>query len=33
MVVLHSFVKKTQEIPKPEIDLARKRLKELHHGR
>lgn len=29
IVILHSFVKKTQKTPKKELDLARKRLKEL----
>jgi phage-related protein len=32
IVVLHSFVKKTQETPDAELRLARKRLKEVHHG-
>ena len=29
IVMLHSFVKKSQKIPKKEIDIARKRLKEV----
>ena len=29
IIILHSFVKKTQKTPKKELDLARKRLKEL----
>ena len=29
IVVLHSFIKKTQETPKREIDFARKRQKEV----
>ena len=29
IVILHSFVKKSQKIPKKEIDVARKRLKEV----
>ena len=29
VLVFHAFVKKTQRTPPPEIDLARKRLKEL----
>jgi phage-related protein len=29
IVVLHSFIKKTQETPKREIDVARKRQKEV----
>lgn len=29
MVLLHSFVKKTQKTPQPDLDLARKRQKEL----
>lgn len=32
IVVLHSFVKKTQETPDAELRLARKRLKEVQHG-
>jgi len=28
MVLLHGFVKKTQKMPKPDLDLALKRLKE-----
>lgn len=29
IVILHSFIKKTQEIPKKELDIARKRLQEV----
>jgi phage-related protein len=29
VLVFHAFVKKTQRTPAPEIELARKRLKEL----
>ena len=29
VVILHSFVKKTQKTPKKELDKAKKRLKEL----
>jgi len=29
VIVLHSFVKKTQKTPKKEIKLARQRLKEV----
>ena len=32
IVVLHSFVKKTQETPDAEMRLARKRLKDVPHG-
>jgi phage-related protein len=32
IVVVHAFVKKTQEIPDKELRLARKRVKELQHG-
>ena len=32
IVVLHSFVKKTQETPVAELRLARKRLKDVQHG-
>ncbi len=34
IVVLHSFVKKTQETPKKELDVAHKRAKEVkQHGK
>jgi len=29
IVILHSFIKKTQKTPKKELDMARKKLKEL----
>ncbi len=29
IVILHSFIKKTQKAPKKELEMARKRLKEL----
>jgi len=29
IVILHSFIKKTQKTPKKELEMARKRLKEL----
>jgi phage-related protein len=29
IIILHSFIKKSQKIPKKEIDLARKRMKEV----
>ena len=32
IVVLHSFVKKTQETPDSEMRVARKRLKDVQHG-
>ena len=32
VVVLHAFIKKSQQTPDAELKLARKRLKELHHG-
>ena len=32
VVVLHAFIKKTQQTPDKELNLARKRLKELPHG-
>ncbi len=32
IVMLHSFVKKTQETPDPEMRVARKRLKDVQHG-
>lgn len=32
IVILHAFVKKTQETPEKELRLARKRMKELRNG-
>ena len=32
VLVLHAFIKKTQQTPIKELNLARKRLKELLHG-
>jgi phage-related protein len=32
VVMLHSFVKKTQKTPLREIDVARKRMKEIKHA-
>jgi len=32
MVLLHGFIKKTQKTPKPELELAKKRKKEVNHG-
>jgi phage-related protein len=32
IVFLHHFVKKTKKTPPKEIDIARKRMKELRHG-
>ncbi len=32
IVVIHAFIKKTQETPDKEHKLARKRAKELQHG-
>lgn len=29
IVILHSFVKKTQKIPKKDLDLARRRMREI----
>jgi phage-related protein len=31
MVLLHGFVKKTQKTPKPDLDLAVKRMKEVEN--
>jgi hypothetical protein len=33
IVVLHAFIKKTQETPGRELKLARKRMKDLQKGR
>ena len=32
IVVLHSFVKKTDKTPPREFEVARRRMKEHHHG-
>lgn len=32
VVVLHAFIKKSQQTPDVELKLARKRLKEVQHG-
>lgn len=32
IVMLHAFIKKTQKTPPKELELARKRLKELKYG-
>ncbi len=32
MVLLHGFVKKSQRAPQQDITLARKRMREVHHG-
>jgi phage-related protein len=31
IIILHAFIKKTQETPKSDIDIARKRLSEIIH--
>ncbi len=33
IVILHAFVKKTEETPERELKLARKRMKEVKDGR
>jgi phage-related protein len=32
IVVLHAFIKKSQQTPDSELKIARKRLKEVQHG-
>lgn len=32
IIILHSFIKKTQKTPDRELKTARKRLKEIKHG-
>ncbi|EQD30455.1 bacteriophage protein [mine drainage metagenome] len=32
VVILHAFIKKSQETPVPEIKIARKRMKEVQNG-
>jgi phage-related protein len=33
MVLLHAFIKKTQQTPNEDLDLAVKRLKEVESGK
>lgn len=33
VMMLHAFVKKTQKTPQREIEIARKRMKEIKHGK
>ena len=33
VVILHSFIKKTNKTPKKELDIARKRMKEVQNGK
>jgi phage-related protein len=30
-VILHAFIKKTEKTPRKELDLARRRLREIRH--
>ena len=32
IIILHGFIKKSQQIPIAEMKTARQRLKEIHHG-
>lgn len=32
VVVVHAFIKKTQQTPDQDLKIARRRVKELHHG-
>ena len=32
VVILHAFVKKTEDTPKQELRIARKRMKEVQNG-
>ena len=32
MVLIHGFIKKQQKMPKPDLDLARTRVKQLRRG-
>jgi phage-related protein len=32
MILLHAFIKKSQQTPQTELALARKRMKEISHG-
>jgi phage-related protein len=33
MLLLHGFIKKSQKTPQLDLDLARRRMKEVHHGK
>jgi|GEM_PF-1582522 len=33
MVLVHGFIKKTQQTPKQDLELARKRMKEIRHAK
>ena len=33
MVLVHGFIKKTQQTPKQDLELARKRIKEIRHAK
>jgi phage-related protein len=33
MALLHGFIKKSQKTPQLDLDLARRRMKEVHHGK
>ena len=33
IVILHGFIKKTQQTPAKELSVARKRLREVQHGK
>ena len=32
MVLLHGFIKKSQKLPQPDLDIARRRMKDVHRG-
>lgn len=32
IILLHSFIKKTQKTPLQELEIAKRRMKEVHHG-
>jgi len=32
LILLHGFIKKAQKTPKPELDIAKKRKREVEHG-
>lgn len=32
IIILHSFIKKTDKMPKHELDIAKQRMKEIKHG-
>ncbi len=32
MILLHGLAKKSQKLPQPDLEVARRRMREVHHG-